>query len=359
MLAEIDILSIEIAGTFSAVVLLLFGTILFRKRGTKQDRKTGAYSPQVKLSKEDIASSLSSGSINYEERLGKTRSNFSTTLAKLKGKSTLDPSFWVAIEEMLLLGDVGIKTTEYISTHAQKTCDEQKTDNAGEAIEIVKETINSLLSRDRAIHLDDSSRNVWLFVGVNGVGKTTSIAKIARKFNNENKSVLLVAGDTFRAAAADQLEKWALKLGVEIVRSGENADPASVVFDGMEKANAKNFDLVLVDTAGRLHTKSNLMEEIKKIRRVIERTQNALKEVLIVIDASTGQNGLVQAREFSDALGITGVVLTKLDGSSKGGIVLAIEHELGIPVKWVGLGESETDLVPFDPANYVNALMGD
>ncbi len=185
------------------------------------------------------------------------------------------------------------------------------------------------------------------------------IAKIARKYSNEGKSILLVAADTFRAAAADQLEKWSQRIGVEIVRSGENADPASVVFDGMEKANAKNFELVLIDTAGRLHTKSNLMEEIKKIRRVIERTKDSLKEVLIVIDASTGQNGLVQAREFGEALGITGVVLTKLDGSSKGGIVLAIEHELNIPVKWVGLGEAETDLVPFDPNEYVNALIGE
>jgi len=359
MLAQIEILSLEVVGALGATLLLVSGAFFLKRRKSPNSKSASDYSPQVKLSKEDIASSLSTGPTNYEDRLSKTRSNFSSTLVKLKGKSAIDPSFWSSIEEMLLLGDVGIKTTEHICNIAKKVCDERKTQAPSEAVEIVKETIDSLFGENREINLVEDSRNVWLFVGVNGVGKTTSIAKIARKYSNEGKSILLVAADTFRAAAADQLEKWSQRIGVEIVRSGENADPASVVFDGMEKANAKNFELVLIDTAGRLHTKSNLMEEIKKIRRVIERTKDSLKEVLIVIDASTGQNGLVQAREFGEALGITGVVLTKLDGSSKGGIVLAIEHELNIPVKWVGLGEAETDLVPFDPNEYVNALIGE
>ena len=189
------------------------------------------------------------------------------------------------------------------------------------------------------------------------MGKTTSIAKVASHYKEQGKTVLMVAADTFRAAAADQLETWAERIDVDIVRSVEGADPASVVFDGMEKANAKKYDIVLVDTAGRLHTKSNLMEEIKKIRKVIERTKGSLKEVFLVLDATTGQNGLVQAREFSQALDVTGVILTKLDGSAKGGITLAIEHELGIPTKWVGIGEGQNDLIPFVPKDFVNALM--
>lgn len=225
-----------------------------------------------------------------------------------------------------------------------------------EALDIVKEKLLAVFHQERH-PIVTSKPNVWLFVGVNGVGKTTSIAKIAHHYRLTDQSVLLVAGDTFRAAAADQLETWAKRIGADIVRNSEGADPASVVFDGMEKANAKQYDIVLVDTAGRLHTKSNLMEEVKKIRRVVERTSDALKEVLLVIDATTGQNGLVQAREFGEALGVTGVVLSKLDGSAKGGIALAIEYELGVPIKWVGLGEGENDLVPFHPKEYTDALL--
>ncbi|HMS24805.1 MAG TPA: signal recognition particle-docking protein FtsY [Acidimicrobiia bacterium] len=313
-----------------------------------------------KKHKEGSSSSATGSGTNLpttmQNRLGKTRSTFATTLTRLRGKSTVDPSFWTGVEEMLLLSDVGITTTEFICEKAQSLCDENKTSSTDEALVIVKEVLLGVFQADRE-PIIKSGLNVWLFVGVNGVGKTTSIAKIANFYRRQDRSVLMVAGDTFRAAAADQLETWATRTGADIVRSTEGADPASVVFDGMEKANAKQYEVVLVDTAGRLHTKSNLMEEVKKIRRVVERTQDALKEVLIVIDASTGQNGLVQAREFGEAMGITGVVLSKLDGSSKGGIVLAIEHELGVPIKWVGLGEGQNDLVPFNPKEYVDALV--
>ena len=198
-----------------------------------------------------------------------------------------------------------------------------------------------------------------MFVGVNGVGKTTTIGKLASQQVADGKRVVLAAADTFRAAAADQLELWAERTGGEIVRAQEGADPGSVVFNAMDAATARNADLVLVDTAGRLHTKRNLMEEMKKLRRIVDRTEGACKEVLLVIDASTGQNGLVQAREFADAVDVTGIVLTKLDGTAKGGIVLAIQSELGIPVKVVGVGEGVGDLIEFDPDEFSAALFGD
>ena len=211
---------------------------------------------------------------------------------------------------------------------------------------------------DRALQVEAGEPNVWMFVGVNGVGKTTTVAKLARREQAEGHRVLLAAADTFRAAAAEQLGTWADRLGVELVRGQEGADPGSVVFDAMDAAASRGVDLVLVDTAGRLHTKVNLMEELKKLRRIVERRPGALREVLLVLDATTGQNGLTQAREFTDAVEITGVVLTKLDGTAKGGVVLAIEHELGVPVKLVGIGEGAEDLIPFDPGEFAAALVG-
>jgi fused signal recognition particle receptor len=198
--------------------------------------------------------------------------------------------------------------------------------------------------------------NIWLMVGVNGAGKTTSLAKIAAQQIALGRSVLMAAGDTFRAAAGEQLDTWAERTGAAIVRGAEGADPSSVVFDGVQSAAARGIDLVLADTAGRLQTNTNLMDELRKVRRVAEKAVGAVTEVLLVIDATTGQNGLVQARQFADATQVTGVVLTKLDGSAKGGIVFAIETELGIPVKLVGLGETLSDLAPFDPREFVDAL---
>jgi fused signal recognition particle receptor len=199
--------------------------------------------------------------------------------------------------------------------------------------------------------------NVWLFVGVNGVGKTTTVGKVARQQAAAGHRVLLAAGDTFRAAAGEQLGMWADRADAEIVRGAEGADPSAIVFDAVQRAAARGNDLVLADTAGRLHTKVNLVEELKKIRRVADRPPGRVSEVLLVLDATTGQNGLTQAREFTDAVAVTGVVLTKLDGTAKGGIVVAIQRDLGLPVKLVGLGEGVDDLVPFDPADFVGALL--
>jgi fused signal recognition particle receptor len=199
---------------------------------------------------------------------------------------------------------------------------------------------------------------VWLLVGVNGVGKTTTAAKLAEQHRADGQKVLLVAADTFRAAAVEQLEAWGATLGVEVLRGQEGGDPASVVFDAVQRAQAHHVDLVLVDTAGRLHTKRNLMEELKKVRRIVERFPGALAEVLLVLDATTGQNGLTQAREFLAAVDVTGVVLTKLDGTAKGGIVLAVESELGVPVKLIGVGERADDLLPFHPDQFAAALIG-
>jgi fused signal recognition particle receptor len=203
----------------------------------------------------------------------------------------------------------------------------------------------------------DGEPNVWMFVGVNGVGKTTTIAKVAQRETGDGRTVVLAAADTFRAAAAEQLSHWADVTGAGIVRGQEGADPGSVVYDAMSSAASRDADLVLVDTAGRLHTKTNLMAELEKLKRIVDRTPGALKEVLLVLDATTGQNGLTQARQFAEAVDVTGVVLTKLDGSAKGGIVLAIEAELGIPVKLIGVGERAADLVEFDPEAFVAALL--
>ncbi|MFZ9581098.1 MAG: signal recognition particle-docking protein FtsY, partial [Ilumatobacteraceae bacterium] len=223
------------------------------------------------------------------------------------------------------------------------------------------EMSSRLEGADRALTFTEVAEghvNVWLFVGVNGVGKTTTIGKVAAQQTAMGRTVVLAAGDTFRAAAAEQLGTWAERSGAELVRGNEGGDPSAVIFDGVQRAASKGFDLVLADTAGRLQNKSNLMDELRKVRRVAGREPGEVTEVLLVIDATTGQNGLAQAREFTEAAGVTGVVLSKLDGSAKGGIVFAIETELGIPVKLVGLGETITDLVPFDPDEFVSALFG-
>ena len=200
--------------------------------------------------------------------------------------------------------------------------------------------------------------NVWLFVGANGAGKTTTLGKVALARRREGRSVLLAAGDTFRAAAADQLALWAKRAGTEIVRGSEGGDPSSVVFDAVQRAKARGNDLVLADTAGRLHTKVNLVDELRKIRRVADREPGRVTEVLLVLDATTGQNAIAQAREFTEAVGVTGVVLTKLDGTAKGGVVVAIERQLGLAVKLVGVGEGPEDMIAFDPESFVDALVG-
>ena len=292
------------------------------------------------------------------DRAGRTRSLFASAFASIRGKGKVDDSTWEELEEVLLRADIGIGLTTRLLDPLRAAARAGDIRTADDAINALREEMTKQLSiTDRSLHLDAEVKpNVWLFVGVNGVGKTTTIGKIATAEMGHGTSVLLAAGDTFRAAAAEQLQIWAERSGAAFVRGSEGGDPASVIFDGIQSAHARNIELVLGDTAGRLQNKSNLMEELKKVRRVAEKAEGTVNEVLLVIDATTGQNGLSQAREFAAATNVTGVVLTKLDGSAKGGIVFAIETEMGIPVKLVGLGEGANDLVAFDPAEYVAAL---
>jgi fused signal recognition particle receptor len=295
------------------------------------------------------------------DRLGRTRSAFSGAFGRIRGHK-IDDETWDELEESLLSADVGIPTTTRLLDAVRTRAKEESVTEPDALIALLQDEVVALLAggqEDRALHLLAGEQNVWMFVGVNGVGKTTTIGKLASQRVGDGHRVVLAAGDTFRAAAADQLQMWAERTGGELVRGQEGADPGSVVFDAMAAAAGRGVDLVLVDTAGRLHTKTNLMEELKKLRRIVDRTPGALKEVLLVIDASTGQNGLVQAKQFADAVDVTGIALTKLDGTAKGGIVLAIQSELGIPVKIVGVGESVGDLIEFDPTEFAAALFGD
>lgn len=296
--------------------------------------------------------------VTVRERTSRTRSLFSNAFASIRGKGRIDDSTWDELEETLLRADIGIGLTTKLLDPLRAAAKSGFIKSADDAIAALREGMTQqLTSNDRSLRMNaDVAPNVWLFVGVNGVGKTTTIGKIATAEVARGTSVLLAAGDTFRAAAAEQLQVWSERSGAAFVRGSEGGDPASVIFDGIQSAHARKIDLVLGDTAGRLQNKSNLMEELKKVRRVAEKAEGTVNEVLLVIDATTGQNGLSQAREFAAATDVTGVVLTKLDGSAKGGIVFAIETELGIPVKLVGLGEGAHDLVPFIPEEYVAAL---
>jgi fused signal recognition particle receptor len=291
------------------------------------------------------------------DRLGRTRAAFSGVFSGLRGRK-IDDDTWDDLEEAMLLADVGLATTQRILDAVRARAKADDVVDADGLVSLVRDEVVAILdaSASRELVAVGGELNVWMFVGVNGVGKTTTIGKLASQEVREGKRVVLAAADTFRAAAADQLGLWAERTGGELVRGQDGADPGSVVFDAMAAASSRGADLVLVDTAGRLHTKSNLMEELKKLRRIVDRTEGACKEVLLVIDASTGQNGLVQAKQFADAVDVTGIVLTKLDGTSKGGIVLAIQSELGLPVKAVGVGESVEDLVEFDPQEFAAAL---
>jgi fused signal recognition particle receptor len=291
------------------------------------------------------------------DRLGRTRAAFSGVFGGLRGRK-IDDDTWEEVEEAMLLADVGLATTQRILDAVRDRAKADDVVDAGGLVALVQDEVAAILdaSASRELHQVPGELNVWMFVGVNGVGKTTTIGKLAAQQVRDGRRVVLAAADTFRAAAADQLGLWAERTGGELVRGQDGADPGSVVFDAMAAASGRNVDLVLVDTAGRLHTKSNLMEELKKLRRIVDRTEGACKEVLLVIDASTGQNGLVQAKQFADAVDVTGIVLTKLDGTAKGGIVLAIQSELDLPVKAVGVGEQVEDLVAFDPQEFAAAL---
>ena len=293
----------------------------------------------------------------FRDRMGKARGLLGGYFGSVLGRPSIDQTTWDDLEEALIRADVGITTTTALLDDLKTRVKAESIKDAPHLLEALKADLKQrLATADRTLRFEPGRPNVWLFVGVNGVGKTTTIGKIGRREVADGRSVIMAAGDTFRAAAAEQLGLWAERTGATLVRGAEGGDPGSVIFDAVEKAAAKNVDLVLGDTAGRLQTKTNLMEELRKIRRVADRDPGIVTEVLLVLDATTGQNGLVQAKQFGDVAELTGVVLTKLDGTAKGGIALAIQTELGVPIKLVGLGEGPDDLVEFDPDEFVDAL---
>jgi fused signal recognition particle receptor len=297
---------------------------------------------------------------SYRSRLGGVRGLFSGALSAMRA-GRIDQETWDSLEEALIRADVGVTTTNVLLDELRDKVTTRQIKDGDELLQALRDSLHHLLegAGSRALHYEgrDGHPDVWLFVGVNGVGKTTTIGKLARRQSASGRSVLLAAGDTFRAAAGEQLALWAERTGTEIVQGAEGADPSAIVFDAVQRAAARGNDLVLADTAGRLHTKTNLVEELKKIRRVAGREPGNVTEVLLVLDATTGQNGLAQARQFADAVNVTGIVLTKLDGTAKGGIVIAVQRELFVPVKLVGLGEGPDDLVDFDPDAFVDALL--
>jgi fused signal recognition particle receptor len=303
------------------------------------------------------AGTVEAAPATWDERLGKTRGAFSS-LRALRRQSDLDTTGLVQVKETLLGADVGVETTDVVLAALRQRLGRRASGTA--LLDALRTELLSLLADgDRELHLNAEAgvTNVWLFVGVNGVGKTTTIGKVARQQATAGHSVLLAAGDTFRAAAAEQLRLWAERSGADLVSGAEGGDPSAVIFDAVQRASARGNDLVLADTAGRFHNRVNLVEELKKIRRVADRAPGSVSEVLLVLDGTTGQNGVIQAREFAAAVGVTGIVLTKLDGTAKGGVVLAVQRELGLPVKLVGMGEGPDDLVAFDPEAFVDALV--
>jgi fused signal recognition particle receptor len=293
-----------------------------------------------------------------KEGLTKTRDQFVSKVEEiLTGRRKIDEDLYEELEEVLIRSDVGVNTSLELVGRLRKEVKKQKLQEAHELKGVLKELISEILGEETALNLAENGPSILLVVGVNGVGKTTTIGKLAHYFQNEGKKVILAAGDTFRAAAIDQLEVWGQRAGVEVIKQREGADPAAVAYDAIQAAKSRRVDLVIMDTAGRLHNKVNLMEELRKVRRVIEREiPGAPHEVLLVLDATTGQNALQQAKLFQEVAGVTGIVLTKLDGTAKGGVVLGIQGEVKIPVKWIGVGEGMEDLRPFVPQDFANAL---
>ena len=291
--------------------------------------------------------------------LAKTRDALSDSWNELfSGDTEIDDDFYDELEECLILADLGVETAGKATAALRKAVREQHITQAEEAKAALRKILAEMVSVGSPELNLSTTPSVILVIGVNGVGKTTTIGKIAKQLCDQGKKVLLVAGDTFRAAAADQLEIWAERSGADIVRQHEGADPASVVYDGIQSAKTKNVDVIIVDTAGRLHNKQNLMNELNKISRIVERElPNAAREVLLVLDGTTGQNGLIQAKQFKEIAGVTALAVTKLDGTAKGGIVIAVANTLQIPVKFIGVGEKAEDLMPFVAEDFVHALL--
>ena len=290
--------------------------------------------------------------------LTKTRDNFVKNMDYIfRGFTNIDDEFYEELEEILIMGDIGVTTTENILEDLKRKVKEQKIKEPAECKELLIESIRQQMDIGEAAYEFENRTSVVLVVGVNGVGKTTTIGKLAAKLRAQNKKVLLAAADTFRAAAGQQLKEWANRSQVDMIGGQEGSDPASVVYDAVSVAKARGCDVLLIDTAGRLHNKKNLMEELRKINNIVDREfPEAYRETLVVLDGTTGQNALNQAKEFSEVTDLSGIVLTKLDGTAKGGIAVAIQAELGIPVKYIGVGESIEDLEKFNAEEFVNAL---
>ncbi len=290
--------------------------------------------------------------------LSKTRDNIVAGIDSIfSGFSAIDDDFYEEIEETLIMGDIGIHTTESIIQDLKAQVKERKIKEPSECKALLIDTIKKQMDLGENAYEFENRKSVVLVIGVNGVGKTTSVGKLAGQLKEEKKKVLVAAADTFRAAAIEQLTEWAVRAGVDIIAQQEGSDPAAVVYDAVSAAKARNADVLICDTAGRLHNKKNLMEELRKIHRIIDKEYpEAYKETLVVLDGTTGQNALEQARQFREVADITGIILTKLDGTAKGGIAVAIQAELGIPVKYIGIGEQMDDLQKFDPDEFVNAL---
>ena len=292
-----------------------------------------------------------------KQGLSKTREAISETFNDIFSVSELDDDFYDELEESLILADLGMETAGKATQRLKKEVSARHIRTAAEARQVLQEILVDMLNVGSPELNLKTLPSVILVIGVNGVGKTTTIGKIAKQQVQQGKKVLLVAADTFRAAAADQLEIWAQRSGASIVRQHEGADPASVVYDGIQSAKAKDVDVIIIDTAGRIHNKVNLMNELNKISRIVERElPRASREVLLVLDGTTGQNGLIQAKQFKEIAGVTAIALTKLDGTAKGGIVIAVADALQIPVKFIGVGEQEDDLMPFVAEDFVKAL---
>ncbi|MBQ7706185.1 MAG: signal recognition particle-docking protein FtsY [Lachnospiraceae bacterium] len=295
-----------------------------------------------------------------KEGLTKSRNSFAESFANLFKANEIDDDFYDELEETLVTADLGVETTEKIIDDLKVKVKELKIKEAEACKQLIVNIIRDQMSVDDTAYDFEDKKTVVLVIGVNGVGKTTSIGKLAAQYKKRGKKVLMAAADTFRAAAIDQLKTWSVRAGVDIIAQGEGADPSAVVYDAVSAAKSRNTDILLIDTAGRLHNKKNLMDELGKMRRVISREYpEANVESLIVLDGTTGQNALEQARQFSSVTEINGIIITKLDGTAKGGIAIAIQSELNVPVKYIGIGEQVDDLQKFDPTNYVNALFAD
>ena len=313
--------------------------------------------------KESVSNKTSEATNKFKDGLAKTRNSFIDKVEDLMVRhNKIDEDFYEELEEILIGADVGINTVLKLIDDLRNEVKIQRIEDPVKLKPILTEKIVKLLkdeNKPSGLNIQKDDLTIILFVGVNGVGKTTTIGKLAYKLKQENKKVMLAAGDTFRAGAIEQLEVWGQRVGADVIKHQAGSDPAAVVYDAIQSAKSKNFDILICDTAGRLHNKVNLMQELNKIYRVIQKdVPNGPHEVLLVLDATTGQNALQQAKLFKESAGVTGIILTKLDGTAKGGIVIAISNEMDLPVKYVGLGEKTEDLQVFDPDQFVNAIFG-